>query len=92
MNWYKTAKEKTAELSEKELEEFTKPKWIPVESSWIAALAYYKPLGMLEVKLKNGTIYGFGGVPQDVFRRFMRSKSKGQFFNRVIRPTYKKTN
>ena len=92
MNWYKIAKDKTKNLTDKEIEEFVKPKWYPVKSSWIVALAYYNPLGMLEIKLKNGTIYGFGGVPEDIFKRFIRAKSKGEFYNRIIRPTYKKTN
>jgi hypothetical protein len=92
MTWYKTAKKKTEKLTDKEVKELSKSQWVPIKSSWIAALAYHKPLGLLEIKLKNGSVYGFGGVPESIFKRFMRSKSKGQFFNRIIKPTYKKTN
>lgn len=67
----------------------TKNKWIPVESSFISHASYYAPLKMLEIKLKDGNTYSFTGVPKKTFTQFMKAKSKGDFFNRVIKPRYK---
>jgi len=85
LNWYKTAK---AEISNEDLDDFVKSKWIPVDSGWIDAIAYYEPIGMLEVKLSNGREYSFANVPSKIFENFMQSSSKGQFFNEVIRKKY----
>ena len=82
MNWYKKAK---SDLTEEEREDFARSKWTPVESSFITDIAYYEPLGMLEVKLKNGQEYSYPGIPKKVFKDLMRAKSKGEFFNRVIK-------
>ena len=82
LNWYKTAK---AEISNEDLDDFVKSKWIPVDSGWIDAVAYYEPLGMLEVRLSNGREYSFANVPSKTFENFMQSSSKGQFFNEVIK-------
>ena len=84
MNWYKKAKE----LDIKELEKIVAPKWQDVQSSFIKAIAYYEPLKLLEVKMKNGKTYTFGDVPESVYEEFMQSPSKGAFFNSVIRDKY----
>jgi len=85
MNWYKKA-----ELSDDDFKEITTPKWISVESSFISDIAYYEPLKILEVRFKNGQIYGFGDVPKKVFEDFMEAKSKGEFFNKVVKKNYPK--
>jgi hypothetical protein len=45
--------------------------------------------GMLEVEVANGDVYRYFDVPQDVFRKLMRAKSKGVFFNAHIRDSYR---
>ena len=82
MNWYKIAKEILED------DEFSKSKWKKVDSSFIDAIAYYKPLRLLEVKMKNGKQYSFGDVPIETFENFMNAGSKGSFFNDVIRKRY----
>ena len=84
MGWYKIAKE----LSDADFEEITKSKWIPVDSSFINSVSYFDGLKMFEIKLKNGTEYSFKNVPRKVFERFMAAKSKGKFFNEVIKEKY----
>lgn len=82
MNWYKRA------ISEKD-KDFADSKWMLVDSTWISYIAYYEPLGMFEVKLSNGQEYSFKDVPAKTFQSFMDSKSKGRFFNEVIKKKYK---
>ena len=84
MNWYKKAQE----LPNNDDLDILEDKWVPVNSSWITHVAYYEPMGYFEIKLKNGKEYTFEDVPISVYRDFMRSRSKGEFFNRVIRGTY----
>lgn len=45
MSWYKKS------ITQQDIEEFTRPKWIPVDSSFVAFVAYYKPLQIFEVKV-----------------------------------------
>jgi len=82
MRLYRIAKR---EMDQDVFEEITRDKWISVESSFINAIAYYEPLGMLEVRLKDGDEYSFAGVPKRVFNGFLKADSKGQYFNRVIK-------
>lgn len=90
-NWYKKA---TNPLNSSEdddlLEFFDRDPWVPVNSSFIEALAYYNMAGVLEVKLKNGKVYTFIGVPQNIYESFLESPSKGAFFNNIIRQNYTK--
>jgi hypothetical protein len=85
INWYKKAT-----LTDNEFNEITMPKWISVDSSFISDIAYYEPLKILEVRFKNGQIYGFGDVPVKAYEDFMEAKSKGEFFNRIIKQRYGK--
>lgn len=84
MNWYKKARkeDKIGELIE-ELDR--EDKWTSVESSFITHVAYYEPLGMLELKMKNNITYPFVDVPKEVYDGFMSAPSKGKYFNDVIK-------
>jgi hypothetical protein len=87
MNWYKKARE---DVDIEEDVGWVDDIWTSVESSWIDAVAYFEPMGGLDVRLKNGKTYGFIGVPKQVYDDFMESTSKGEFFNRVIKNRYKR--
>lgn len=90
LNWYEKSKKiATSEMSIKDIEEISQSKWIPVESSFITDVAYYEPLGMFEIKLKDGHEYSYAGIPKDIFDEFMGSESKGRFYSKVIKPIYK---
>lgn len=79
MNWYKKALN----------EDFnTDSKWMPINSSWMTDVAYHKSLQIFEIKVKNGGEYRFNDVPEEVFKAFMESSSKGEFYNQHIRDKY----
>ena len=99
MNWYKSAQIEESVFPiipsipvdinkiQKDVDEL-QDNWIPVDSSFITHVSYYKPLGMFEIKLKDGSKYSYRDVPEKVFKAFLRAPSKGKYFNRVIRPQY----
>jgi len=89
INWYKKSQTEGWPKPEGGYREIYKSKWQPVDSSFITDVAYFKPLGMFELKLKNGSKYSYANVPEGIFKEFMKSESKGQFFNNVIKPFYK---
>lgn len=82
MNWYRKSRV-VEEIDGVDVSS----KWIPVDSSFIDAFAYYEPLQRLEVKMKNRE-YIHNGVPVKVFKEFMASNSKGKFYNEVIKKNY----
>ena len=86
--WYKIAKEWGDGLTEEQFNKITREKWNSVESSFIRDIAYFESLGVLEVRFKNGSIYAFKDVPRGVFENFVKSKSKGAFFNKVIKKRF----
>jgi len=89
MGWYKKAK--NSEEANKAFHEYVdKDIWIPVESSWLDAIAYFETARILEIKLKNGLKYPFFNVPKEVYVAFLESPSKGFFFNNVIKKKYSK--
>ena len=87
MNWYKKA-----QLHETD-EEFAKanePPWVLVESNSIESIAYYELAKVLEVKFKrDGKVYHHFGVSKKTYEDFLNAKSKGEFYNRIIRKRYK---
>ena len=81
---------KSPEISDEDFNAITKDKWIPIhDSSFIGAIAYYEPLGILEVKI-GGTVYIHEGVPKRVFDKLMKAESKGKFYNDIIKKRYGK--
>ena len=74
MDWYKQAKSSEQDS---------------VKSSWISDISYLEFTGKLEVRLKSGQTYTYQDVPSNVYENFLESKSKGEFFNRVIKKNYK---
>jgi len=73
MSWYKRAKSK----------------WGAVKSSWITDVSYNESNKNMDIRLKNGKEYTFEDVPQKVYDDFMEAKSKGEYFNRIIRKQYR---
>jgi KTSC domain len=58
---------------------------IPVESSWIASVAYHAETSVLDVELRSGAIYQFVRVPLQVFQSLLQAESLGEYFNCHIR-------
>lgn len=61
----------------------------PVNSISISSAAYAPDVQTLEVEfLHSGAVYAYFAVPEDLYRAFLASRSKGRFFNRRIRNVY----
>jgi len=73
MSWYKTAKE---------------DRWNRVDSSFINSVLYDKGLQTLSIRLKGGEVYAFKDVSRDVYKDFIKSQSKGKFFNDIVKKKY----
>jgi len=62
---------------------------VPVESSSIDSVGYEK--NVLEVRFRNGGLYQYFDVPEELVVMLMRAESKGAFFNRNIRARFSST-
>jgi len=62
---------------------------VPVESSSIDSVGYEK--NVLEVRFRNGGLYQYFDVPEQVLVMLMQADSKGRFFNQHIRGRYQST-
>lgn len=60
-----------------------------VNSSNIAAIAYSKRSKVLEVEFKSGSVYQYQDVPEKVWEGFNKAESKGKYFTRNIKISYK---
>jgi KTSC domain len=58
----------------------------PVNSSTIKSVGWED--GTLEMEFASGGIYQYENVSKEVFDSFIRSESKGHFFQADIRPSY----
>jgi KTSC domain len=59
---------------------------VPVESSSIDSIGYEK--NVLEVRFRNGGLYQYFDVPEQMLALLVQAESKGSFFNRHIRGAY----
>ncbi|MDQ3724918.1 MAG: KTSC domain-containing protein [Actinomycetota bacterium] len=59
---------------------------VPVESSSIDSIGYEKKV--LEVRFRNGGLYQYFDVPEQLLALLMQADSKGRFFNQHIRGSY----
>jgi hypothetical protein len=62
---------------------------IAMASTTLAAAAYDDRQALLHVEFRDGTCYQYAGVPASVFRDLLSADSKGAFFNRYIRTSYR---
>jgi lysyl-tRNA synthetase class 2 len=62
---------------------------LPVVSSMIAGVEYDDETGELDVLFSSGKTYRYFDVPEDIYARLLEAKSKGQFFNEVIKDEYR---
>ena len=60
----------------------------PVESSNLESLGYDAETSTLRIEFKNGGIYEYEGVPQELFDFFISSESVGKFFFSDIRSQF----
>lgn len=62
---------------------FTAPRSKVIKQAW-----YHPRTLIMSVEFKNKTGYLYVGVPQPVFTKFAKAKSKGRFFTANIRDIY----
>lgn len=58
-------------------------------SSALAAVGYDADRRVLEVRFNTGRIYHYFEVPASVVKQLLKASSKGQYFNRAIRPNFR---
>ena len=61
----------------------------PVDSSNVAEIGYDLSTQTLEVQFKDGNVYQYFDVPQNVYDSLLSANSKGQFLNREIKVNYR---
>jgi len=60
-------------------------------STVIAAISYQAGTQVLEITFLSGAVYRYFRVPEEVYQAFKRARSKGKYFNRLIRERYEFT-
>ncbi len=60
----------------------------PVDSTNVESVGYDPGTATLEIEFKNGGIYQYFGVPDQVHSDLMNAPSKGLYFNANIRNAY----
>ena len=61
----------------------------PVSSSNIQAIGYDAKSRLLEIEFIGGSIYEYYLVPTETHQELMKAGSKGSYFHRQIRNSYK---
>jgi hypothetical protein len=57
----------------------------PIESSMLNSYGYDFETKTLEVEFKNGDLYQYAGVPQDLYAEMAKAPSAGKFFSANVR-------
>ena len=63
----------------------------PVSSSNIASVGYDPSTLTLEVEFKNGSVYHYFDVPENMYQELMRASSVGKFMHANIKNNYRYT-
>ncbi len=61
------------------------------DSSMINRVEYTPTNTTLYIVFNNNNVYGFEGVPPEMFQALCKAPSAGQFFNKQIRNVFKYT-
>ena len=64
---------------------------LKIKSSIISQVEYNQNNQTLMVELKNGGMYQYQNVPKNLFKNFLRAKSKGRYFSsRIVGKDFRK--
>lgn len=63
--------------------------WYGAESSHVKRISHDHGKSILYVEFKDGTIYSYENVNNDLFNKFLKAKSLGKFLRSEIMPFYK---
>lgn len=61
---------------------------VEVESTLLRSVGYDPVTEVLEIELRNGRVYQFSSIAEDVYRELMASASLGHYFNESIKDAY----
>jgi KTSC domain len=61
---------------------------IPVRSTTLRSVGYDKASRVLEAEFRTGRVYQYRGVTPNLYLSFLAARSKGTFFNKVIRDSF----
>lgn len=61
----------------------------PVESSTLATVGYEESGELLQLEFRSRAIYRYFAVPAAVHETLLAARSKGSYFNQVIRGRYR---
>ncbi len=59
-----------------------------VKSSNIKSIGYEESIKTLEIEFKNGSVYQYSRVPEDIYRKLINAPSHGKYFLRFIRDKF----
>lgn len=60
----------------------------PVESTWITDLTYNRPNRVSTMRISNGRSFSISGITRNMFERWNKAESKGQFYHQHIKDVY----
>lgn len=59
-----------------------------VKSSNIKSVGYDPEQTLLEVEFKNGAVYQYEDVPEDIYQDMLVAESVGKYFNTQVKGVY----
>ena len=60
-----------------------------VESTTLAVIAYDDAHEILQLEFRSRAIYRYFGVPAPIYEAMLEAPSKGRYFNRAIRGSFR---
>ena len=60
----------------------------PIRSTSICSVAYEPATMTLELELRDGTVYQYFNVPEQVYQDFLAATFTGSYFNSYIKNCY----
>jgi hypothetical protein len=96
MNWYKKSKSEYRNMIFSQRDQRPNiedpiANWADIDSSFLSQIGYNKQSHRLGIKTKSGKEYWYDDVPTFVYEDFLAAGSKGEFFNKIIKPNYKRS-
>jgi len=62
---------------------------VQFESEFLAAAGHDENSRTLEIHFQNGSQYEYYNVPPDAYLNFIAAPSKGEFYNKHIKPAFR---
>jgi hypothetical protein len=62
---------------------------VPVRSTTLRSIGYDRGARLLEAEFRSGRVYAYDAVPPELWLSFLATRSKGRFFNLLIRDRFR---